>query len=70
MNQKDPEYWLALVAMETVGKSQFVAFLSTLPFLSSVLWEGKLSKVLSIMFPGYLPGWLTPMSALELETSR
>lgn len=70
MNQKDPEYWIALVAMETVGQSQFLAFLSPLPLLNSVLCKGKLSKVLSIMLPGYLPGWLTPMSALETEPLR
>ena len=56
--------------METEGQSQFLAFLSTLPLPSSVLCKGKLSKVLSIVFPGYLPGWLTPTSALETESCR
>ena len=44
MNQKDPAYWIASVAMETAGQSRFPAFLSTLPLLSSVLCKANCQR--------------------------
>lgn len=70
MDLKDPEYWTTVVAIETVGEGQFVAFPSRLSFLSRMLCEDNLSRVISITFPGCLPGNLAQMSALEPAPGR